>query len=398
MTIELTKKQQEGLKIAVARYKAHEPWTCIAGYAGTGKSTLIQFIISALNLDPEEDVCYVAYTGKAANVLKQKGCPNAITAHKLLYWAKPTPSGKFIFKPKPALEKKFKVIVVDEVSMLPKDMWDLLISHKVHVLATGDPGQLPPIDPNTNNHILDTPHIFLDEIMRQAQDSEIIRLSMWVRENKPLADFPCSNSQVQIIEPKNVVSGMYDWADQIICSTNANRVEINNFVRKTKNFGPEPAIGDKVISLTNHWDYLSNSGNWALTNGSIGEITFFNKQNIRVPKYISSFPITYMFTDITLEDGDCFNSTPIDYELLKTGVSVLTPKQIYQLNKNNTTLDAPFDFTYAYAITTWKAQGSEWDKVLGFEEKFPFDKETHQRCLYTLVTRAKEKLVLIRKD
>ena len=29
----LTAKQEEGLKIAVARYKSHESWTCIAGYA-----------------------------------------------------------------------------------------------------------------------------------------------------------------------------------------------------------------------------------------------------------------------------------------------------------------------------------------------------------------------------
>ena len=46
------------------------------------------------------------------------------------------------------------------------------------------------IEKNENNHVLDKPHIFLDEIMRQAQDSEIIRLSMWVREGKPLGQFP----------------------------------------------------------------------------------------------------------------------------------------------------------------------------------------------------------------
>ena len=86
----LTAKQEEGLRIAVERYKAHEPWTCIAGYAGTGKSTLIKFIIAALGVDPEKDVCYVAFTGKAATVLKQKGCTNAITAHKLLYRARPS--------------------------------------------------------------------------------------------------------------------------------------------------------------------------------------------------------------------------------------------------------------------------------------------------------------------
>lgn len=57
----------------------------------------------------------------------------------------------------------------------------------------------------------------------------------------------------------------------------------------------------------------------------------------------------------------------------------------------------PYDFAYAYAITTHKAQGSEWNKVLVIEERFPFDEEEHARWLYTAITRAKEKLVLIRR-
>ena len=57
----------------------------------------------------------------------------------------------------------------------------------------------------------------------------------------------------------------------------------------------------------------------------------------------------------------------------------------------------PYEFAYAYGITCHKAQGSEWDKVLVFEEKFPFDPEEHKRWLYTAVTRAKEKLVIVRK-
>ena len=44
----LTTKQQEGLEIAVARFREGKPWTCIAGYAGSGKSTLVKFIIEAL--------------------------------------------------------------------------------------------------------------------------------------------------------------------------------------------------------------------------------------------------------------------------------------------------------------------------------------------------------------
>ena len=160
----------------------------------------------------------------------------------------------------------------------------------------------------------------------------------------------------------------------------------------------EPEIGDKIISLKNHWDYYSENGDWALTNGAIGTIDSMKKENLTVPYYISSEPIPYLFTNILLDGDDKFFDTPIDYTALTKGKPFLSPKQIYLLNKNKNYKDAPFDFAYAYAITCWKAQGSEWNKVLGFEEKFPFDEETHKKYLYTMITRAKEKLVLITKN
>ena len=166
--------------------------------AGAGKSTLIRFIIDALGVS-DDNVRYIAYTGKAANVLKNKNCPNPTTAHKLLYNAKRMPSGLYYFTPKSPyeMESEIKIVVVDEVSMLPKDMWDLLCRHNFYILACGDPEQLGPISDkpgeDANNHVLDNPHVFLDEIMRQAQESEIIRLSMHVREGKPLRTFPVKN-------------------------------------------------------------------------------------------------------------------------------------------------------------------------------------------------------------
>lgn len=398
MAIELTKKQEEGLRTAVARYQLGEKYTIISGYAGSGKSTLIKFIIDALPIDPEKDVAYAAFTGKAATVLQQKGCQNATTAHKLLYRAKPMPDGTYKFIPRIIGEIEYKVIVIDEVSMLPKPMWDLLMKHNIYILATGDPGQLPPVNPEDDNHMLDNPHVFLDEIMRQAQDSEIIRLSMHIREGLPLSTFGCEGQQVQIFNKAQVVSGMYDWADQILCATNAQRTQINNFVRQQKGFGPEPEVGDKVISLRNHWDFASSSGEWALTNGSIGTIEYMTERPIWVPKYIyDKGPIPYLFTDVVLDDGDKFNSIPIDYNSLKNGEMTLNPKQTYMLNRQKDLLDAPYEFAYAYAITTWKAQGSEWGKVLGFEEWFPNDVDTHRRFLYTMTTRASDKLVIIKK-
>lgn len=393
----LTQKQEEGLKIAVQRFKDNEPWTCIAGYAGSGKSTLVKFIIDALQVSHEE-VCYVAFTGKAASVLKQKGCANAVTAHKLLYKARPKSDGTYIFIPKDKEELEiYQVIVVDEVSMLPKKMWNLLLSYGIYIIALGDPGQLPPIDKDEDNHILDCPHIFLDEIMRQAQESEIIRLSMHIREDKPLNNFISQGQQVKIYSKNEVVSGMYDWADQILCATNNKRTSINNFVRQQKGYSDEPEIGDKIISLRNHWDTLSKSGDWALTNGAIGEISNTEKANIFVPKYIYKDPIPVLYTSMILEDQDSFCNIPIDYNSLKVGTPLLTPKQSYQMMVNKKCPEPPYEFAYAYGITVHKAQGSEWDKVLVFEENFPFDKEEHKRWLYTACTRAKEKLVIITK-
>ena len=179
----LTKKQEEGLKIAVARHRAHEKYTVIAGYAGSGKSTLVRFIIEALDVE-ESKVCYATFTGKAAQVLAKKGNKNSMTLHKLLYDSIPRPSGGFYRKPKHYLD--YTVVVVDEVSMAPKSIMDKLFSHNVYVICLGDPFQLPPIDKDEDNHLLDKPHVFLDEIMRQAAESGIIRLTMDIRDQSQL--------------------------------------------------------------------------------------------------------------------------------------------------------------------------------------------------------------------
>lgn len=99
----------------------------------------MRFIIAALELNPITEVCYVAPTGKSSEVLRKSGCPNARTVHKLLYYANQQPDGKYVYSPRKRLEGNFKLIVVDEVSMLPQRMWELLLSHRVYVLALGDP-------------------------------------------------------------------------------------------------------------------------------------------------------------------------------------------------------------------------------------------------------------------
>lgn len=399
--MELTKKQEEGLKIALERWRNKEKYTVISGYAGTGKSTLIKFIIAAMNLYPNE-VRYVAYTGKAANVLKNKGCPGATTAHKLIYHAKLMPNGKYFFTPKKPfeMEREIKVVVVDEVSMLPKKMWDLLCDYNFYILACGDPEQLPPVpdgkeDPN--NHILDHPHIFLDEIMRQAQESEIIRLSMHIREGKPLMTFPVQNEQVMIFDKRDLTSDMLLWADQVLCATNRNKIALNQQMRQAYGFLPEVQIGDKIINTHNEWEICSNLEN-PLTNGVIGRIKQIEQQDWEYPYWIRNEKLIVPVLMATIsgdEEGEEFIMLPFDYTEIMTGQPSLSGKEEYTIMKR-LEMAVPLHANFGYAITVWKAQGSEWGKVLLFQEPgWPKQPDERRRYMYTGITRAVDKLVVV---
>lgn len=394
--MELTNKQQEGLKIALQRHRDGEKYTVISGYAGTGKSTLVRFIIEALDVE-ESKVCYAAFTGKAAEVLRKKGNRNVCTLHKLLYDHFPRPAGGFFRKPKPKID--YDVVVVDEVSMAPKTLMDLLLSHKCYVICLGDPFQLPPIDKDEDNGLLEHPHIFLDEVMRQAKESEIIRLTMDIREGNPI-EYKHSGNEVLIFEEKNLNTGMLTWADQILVGTNATRISINNQMRAMQGFEGGPQEGDKVICLRNYWEEFSIEEADPLVNGTIGYLQNGFKTFRDFPYYIKADTHRFDVWQANFIVGeDYYPALELDYNMLVKGEKCCDWRLAYQLNKLKPKIGevVPKEFAYAYAITCHKAQGSEWDKVLVLEERFPFDKEEHARWLYTACTRASEKLILVRR-
>lgn len=376
----LTNGQEKGLKIAVERYKNGEPYTVIAGYAGAGKSTLVSHIVDALNISPLS-VCYIAFTGKASLVLREKGCENSMTAHKLLYHSKEKPDGTFEHKPRKSLEWPYKLIVVDEVSMIPTDMWDLLLSHNVHVIALGDPGQLPPID--GESELLKHPHVFLDEVVRQAQDSEIIRLSMDIREGVSLK--PYKGNEVIIISKNQLNDFYYSGADQIIAAKNITRNDINWKCRKIK-FGNDvpnyPIEGEKAICLKNYWNVLSDSGD-PLINGMIGALSGIRFRH-NVDKYDDM-----MNANFAVGDKNKFHQLFMDYKLFAESKQTINSDNWMDFRG----MAKPMLFDYAYCITCHKSQGSEFDKVLVFNE---YMKSTdHKRWLYTAATRAKKKLIIV---
>ena len=389
----LTKKQEEGLKIAVQRHRDNEKYTVISGYAGSGKSTLVRFIIEALDVE-ESRVCYSAFTGKAAEILRKKGNKNVCTLHKLLYDHFPKPTGGFFRKPKECLG--YDIVVVDEVSMAPKTLMDLLFSHNVYVICLGDPGQLPPIDKNEDNMLLNCPHIFLDEIMRQAQESEIIQLTMKIRNGESIDYY---NGKEVKIPKKGLVTGHLLWADTILCATNATRHSINKQMRQILGYEGDLQSGEKLLIKRNYWSDLNEDGD-SLVNGTIGVVQNPFNSFIQIPHYIKNdrHNIPTVMADFIPEYGKSFGLINFDKDFLLKEQPCFDWRVSYQLGKIQRKIGdiIPRQATYGYALTAHAAQGSQWSKVLVLEENFPFNKEEHARWLYTACTRPEKQLVIIR--
>ena len=392
--MELTKRQEEGLKVAVARYQNREKYTCISGYAGSGKSTLVKFIVQALpGIDPEEDVVYATYTGKAAQVLLKKGNKNVSTLHKLLYESLPRPDGTWYRKPVERIP--YKIVVVDEVSMVPQSMIEQLFKYSIYLLALGDPFQLPPIQKDDVNTLLDKPHVFLNEIMRQAQESEIIRVSMDIREGKPLELL--DGNEVKVFSPADFEESMLLWADQVLVGTNQMRINLNNIMRRLLGREGGPQDGDKVICLKNEWDILANNED-PLVNGTIGFLKNSYSTRANFPRFLGGHSFEVLHSDFVSDSGALFTNINMDKKMIMTGEKCCDWKTAYTISRNKQHgYRLPKEFTYGYAITTHKSQGSQWDKVLIVEEKFPFDKTEHARWLYTALTRSVSRAVIIKK-
>lgn len=392
--MELNTKQQEALSLAIERYNNREQYTYIAGVAGSGKTTLVQFIIAALRLNPETDVCYVAYTGKAALNLQRKNCPNACTLHSLLYNAKQNKqTGVYYFEPKSTNMYKYKIIVVDEISMVPKDMWELLLQHHIHVIALGDIAQLPAI--GAVNDIVNKPHIVLTEIMRQEADSEIIQIATMAREHQEIPYM--KGNQVQVIHPEEYIEAMLDWSDMTICATNRLRNQLNSTARE-RLWGARdlpPRKGDKIVCLHNEWNSATKAGD-TLVNGLVGYIVDDPSYYLMPPIY-EKYCEKEIFINFVPEYQDpnpdtIFRNLLSDYKLFMEGVPTVNSENFKNIPKHL----RPKQFDYAYAMSAWKCQGSEYGKVLLFEEDFPYG-EDHWKYLYTGITRAVDRLVLVKK-
>ncbi len=161
---------------------------------------------------------------------------------------------------------------------------------------------------------------------------------------------------------------------------------------KDKNLDTSPLVGDKIVCLRNNWSKTNALGD-ALVNGTIGKISDISTSPnlfLGTESYIDFEVDSYEDIPLILDNSN-FSNVLIDWKLFTTGEPTLNKDNFRTFPKKF----RPNEFDYGYAITCWKAQGSEWSKVLAIEERFPFDKQEHKQYLYTVTTRARDKLTLV---
>jgi exodeoxyribonuclease-5 len=333
------------------------------GYAGTGKTTLAKHIAEGV----DGKVLFAAFTGKAACVMRSKGCRSASTIHSLIYKAREsgeeTPSFD-LWHEAPA--SKAKLIIIDECSMVDAELARDLMSFDVPLLVLGDPAQLPPIQ--GGGFFTDAqPNAMLTEVHRQAQDDPIVRLSMEIRAGNRLAAGEYGETQVvrrADLDPKRVLG-----ADQVLVGRNATRRAYNARLRERRGFAEAlPMAGDKLVCLRNNRRKgLFNGGLWV-----VKEKPKARRQIIRMHLNPDEDLGTRM-VKVSVRP-ECFTGSIEQFEW---------PQR------------KPYDeFDFGYVLTVHKAQGSQWDDVVLFDESGAFP-DNRDRWLYTGVTRAAKRLTVV---
>ena len=182
----------------------------VFGYAGVGKTTLARHIAEGAR----GETAFAAFTGKAALVMRSKGCAGATTIHALIYRASEGAEGAPNFTLNadgPA--SKAGLIVIDECSMVDAELARDLLSFGKPILVLGDPFQLPPVK-GGGFFTEGAPDVMLTHIHRQAQDNPIIRLSEIVRSGGDLGEGVYGETRViprAAVDPAQVLG-----ADQVL--------------------------------------------------------------------------------------------------------------------------------------------------------------------------------------
>lgn len=355
-------------------HTADRPEFYLAGYAGSGKTSIAQLAVNriqALRQKPLK-VLYAAYTGKAAEVLRHKTGQDAQTLHQLLYTAEEdddTGEVRFVLNIGSPL-RSADLLVLDECSMAPNDLVEDIRSFRIPTLVLGDPGQLPPIHGNSP-FTAGTPDFFLDEIHRQARDNPILMLATLAREGKPLPYGVFGPGVEKIRYTQEATPHVLDPERQVLCGLNKRRWRATQYLRAERGMsGMWPQVGEPVIGG-------KNERKIGFFNGTLGRVVGQGRIHA-----------DWAEIDVRTDQGRAHRLTCRAEPFWEHRDQRAHDKPTGGMMKRFSVLD------FAYVLSCHKAQGSSWPRITVLDDARAFREDAH-RWLYTAITRAEESLVLV---
>jgi len=412
--IEYTKGQREALVKIQDFIDGKRKYFLLAGYAGTGKTTIVENIVKYLN-NKNIPVVVLAPTNKAVTVLKRKLSQTNVstelaTIHRIIYEQPDPKTGEWI----PKAIKEGTTYLIDESSMINKkvleDMMNLFTEFNCKAIFIGDGFQLEPIDGDPNlfawndREFNKEDQYQLTEVKRQEKGS-ILSLATFIRTigkallpNTSEGGYHKLNSEREMIAlwQKDVQAG----EDVIlITSTNPARIKYNKLARFAK-WGTEARNvlndGEQLMAVNNSGSF-SNGESFQITNYEETEsfeysIPVPNKAPLKFTlKYgevlVDGIPQTILFVpDLSIAS---LHGQQLMYA--NTGDNRLPEELIDRSNRKPQFRSDVIISTYGYAITAHKSQGSEWKKVY-LDSSWMADSWNGARWLYTAVTRASQEL------
>jgi len=394
----------------------------VAGFAGTGKSTLLALFASECDLK----IAYVCFTGRASSVLNRKfnaggvatttrsqtdddrklggdlghlfyspgdaeaKLPFCGTIHRLIY--RPFIDGKteelLGWEKREELDREYDLIVIDEASMVDGRVLEDIQRHGVRIMAVGDHGQLPPVMGESS--LMANPMLRLEKIHRQAEGSPIVQLSRVLREEGRLDRSLADGSQLRFGSIRDLThpslaemltKSRLDAA--VLCWRNATRVHVNRTVRGHLGYsGKPPQAGEPLITLKNYPPIYNGMRGLVTEEAATRDPEEWWRMSTRIEFPDEGLPETA----IEICRDQFHRPRPFDSldELKAAGMKVYSMGQAGRL------------FDFGYAMTVHKSQGSQFKHaVVVADWKQDHSNENTRRLAYTAVTRAAEKLTVL---